>query len=217
MKILYIDVKYDKEINLDKNIIEKLPKNLILVTTIQFLNQFKSLKKQLEDYGKNVILVKDKYIREGQIIGCSNFKIKKDFDAFLYVGTGRFHIYRLAKYKKPVYVYNPINNTFNKFDEEELESINKRRRGSLMKFLKAKKIGILISTKAGQYNLKKAFEIEKKFRDKEYYYFISDEIKLSELEDFNFIEVFINTACPGIFYDKSSKTILNMEDVGYEF
>lgn len=86
-----------------------------------------------------------------------------------------------------------------------------------MKFLKAKKIGILISTKAGQYNLKKAFEIKKKFKDKEYYYFISDEIKLDELEDFNFIDVFINTACPGIFYDKSNKTILNMEEVGYEF
>lgn len=217
MKVLHIDVKYDEEIKLDETIIEKLPKNLVLLSTIQFLHQLKNIKKQLGDNGKNVILITGKHGKEGQLIGCSSFKIKKDFDAFFYIGTGRFHVYRLARYKKPVYVYNPINDIFNEFSKEELEDINKRRKGSLMKFLKAKKIGVLISTKAGQYNLKKAFEIEKKFRDKEYYYFVTDEIKNKDLEDFDFIEVFVNTACPGIFYDKSSKTILNMEDIGYEF
>lgn len=217
MEVLHIDVDYDKEIRLDDSIIKNLPKNLVLLTTIQFLNKLKDIKKQLENSGRNIVLIKGKHGEEGQILGCSIFKIKKYFDAFLYIGGGKFHVYRLARYKKDVYIHNPVTNNFIKVNKEKLEEINKKRKGRLMKFLKAKKVGVLISTKPGQYNLKKAYEIEKKYTNKEYYYFISDEIKVRDLENFNFIEVFVNTACPGIFYEKTSIPILNMEDIGYEF
>ena len=67
-----------------------------------------------------------------------------------------------------------------------------------MKFLSSKNIGILVSIKPGQYNLKKAFALKKKLRDKKCYIFLSDNIGAEQLENFPFIECWVNTACPRI-------------------
>jgi len=67
----------------------------------------------------------------------------------------------------------------------------------------------LITTKPGQNNLKKALELKSndKYKDKNFYFFLDDTVNFAELENFNFIDCWINTACPRIAFDDSIKMI----------
>ena len=93
----------------------------------------------------------------------------------------------------------------------------KKQKGALMKFMSSKEVGVLISTKPGQYNTKKAHELETKFPDKNFYFLLFDTLDFAELENFPFIECFVNTACPRISYDEADKIIkpvINVDELG---
>ena len=72
-----------------------------------------------------------------------------------------------------------------------------------------KEIGIIVSTKPGQERLKKAFDLKKRIKDKNCYIFAADTINPAEFDNFNFIECWINTACPRFADDK--KGVINYE------
>ena len=69
----------------------------------------------------------------------------------------------------------------------------------------------MITTKPGQNNLKKALELK---ADKNIYYFLDDTINFAELENFNFIDCWVNTACPRIAYDDSIKIAKPIINIG---
>jgi len=205
MKQLFIEAKYNKQVKISKEIIEKLPDKVGLVSSIQFIDSLPSIKKQL----------KNKAIIGGQILGCkvSNAEnIKNKVNAFLYIGDGKFHPLGIAiKTKKPVFTLSPFNNKFKKIEKQEIENYEKRKKAALVKFLHADTVGIIISTKPGQYyNIDKLKELEKKYKDKKFYKFITDTIDYKQLENFPFIQAWLNTACPRIEEDIS---ILNIEDL----
>ena len=84
-----------------------------------------------------------------------------------------------------------------------------------MKFKSAKVIGVYVTTKPGQQQLKKAKELEEKYPDKNFYYFVSDNLNIGEMENFPFVEMWINTACPRIGFDDSPdmpKSLINLMD-----
>jgi len=200
MKVMFIEAKYNKDI---KEILKKIKiKGKVgIVTTAQHLHQLKEAQKTI----KNSII-------GGQIIGC-NFKnaekIKNKVDAFLFIGSGDFHPLELAlRTGKEVYTANPYNNQITKISKEEIEKKKKEIKGKYIRFLNAKKVGILVSTKPGQYNLKKALELRKKLK-KESYIFMFNTLREEELENFPDIDIFINTACPRIDY----KRVINIQDI----
>ncbi len=78
-----------------------------------------------------------------------------------------------------------------------------------MRFLNAEKVGILISTKPGQENLKKALSLRTKLKDKKSYLFINNNIDLKEFENFG-IDSWVNTACPRLDFDSS---VINIDDL----
>lgn len=220
MKIIYVEAKSDIEIKLPEKIFSKLPLNIGLVTTVQHVHKIKEVKKELEKAGKEVKLIKGIHSKHaGQILGCDVIHIKQDseIDAYLYIGTGKFHPQELLlMQEKPVFVFNPMSKKFHKLDEKLVEKIKKRKKGAYMKFLSSDKIGFMISTKPGQYNLKQAEQLEKKYPKKKFFYLMFDTIDLNELENFPFIECFVNTACPRMAYDdafKTRKSIINVEDL----
>lgn len=208
MKTLFIEAKYKGKIELNKKIITKLPERIGLVSTVQFVDQLGLIKEQLKKCNKNGLI-------GGHILGCDFSKaekIKNKVDCFLYVGTGNFHPFGLAyTIKKPVFVYNPLDNILEKIGEKEIDGYKKRRKGALLKFLSAENIGILVSIKPGQNQLKKALALKKKLKDKNCYVFIADTIDLNELENFPFIEAWVNTACPRLVEDKIG--IINIEEI----
>jgi 2-(3-amino-3-carboxypropyl)histidine synthase len=200
MKIMFVEAKYNKDI---KEVLKKvkIKGKVGIVTTAQHMHQMKEAQKTI----KNSVI-------GGQILGC-NFKnaekIKNKVDSYLFIGSGDFHPLELAiRTGKEVYIANPYNNQVTKISKEEVEKKKKEIKGKYIRFLNAKKVGILVSTKPGQYNIKKALELRKKLK-KESYIFIFNTLREEELENFPDIDIFINTACPRIEYKK----VINIEDL----
>lgn len=208
MKILFIEAKCNKPINVDNKIAEKLPNKIGLVSSIQFLDRLPLIKQSLNKKIKKIII-------GGQILGCNvknAEKIADKVDAFLYIGDGRFHPLGVAiKTKKTVFTFNPLNNEFKKIEKQDIENYEKRKKAALIKFLHAENVGILVSTKPGQYYIIKKLEsLEKKYKNKKFYTFIVDTIDYKQLENFPFIQTWINTACPRIEEDIR---IINIEEI----
>jgi len=197
MKIVYIPAK-SENLNIQEKLKKvKIKESFVIVTTIQYLDEVKKLKG---------------YKIAGQILGCNTEVINKHkINAYLFIGTGKFHPLILSfRTKKPVYTFDPHTENFSQISKEELERYEKKKVASLLKYYNANKIGILVSTKPGQNNLKRAISFQNKSK-KQSYIFICNQI--SNLENFPDIKCWINTACPRIFEDDLGVPIINLEDI----
>lgn len=220
MKTLFIEARYKEIVKLPKKVIDKLPKRICLFTTVQFIDSVKPIIKQLENAGKKVFITKSRHsFHKGQILGCGIEPLDAKTDAFLYVGDGDFHPRALLiDNEKPVFSYNPFNKKFGKVDTEDIEAIKKKKKASLMKFLSSENIGVIVSTKPGQNMLRQSFNLERDFPEKNFYYILFNTIDFSQLENFPFIECFVNTACPRIGFedmDKVTKPMINIDDIPF--
>jgi 2-(3-amino-3-carboxypropyl)histidine synthase len=84
-----------------------------------------------------------------------------------------------------------------------------------MKFLTAKTIGVIVTIKPGQEQFRPALTLEKRYANKKFYYFLDNVVSFDQLENFNFIEVWVNTACPRVGFDDQTKFIkgvINLND-----
>jgi 2-(3-amino-3-carboxypropyl)histidine synthase len=222
MKIMHIKAEIEEDIlpAVEKSI-GKLPEKVGLLTTVQHISQLGKAKKFLENNGKKVYLGKGKKaMHKCQILGCdfdAAKSVSSKVDAFLYIGTGRFHPLGVVLYTgKNVLAVNPLSMEIKEYTKKDAEQIEKRKKGALLKFYSAKKIGIIVSTKPGQNRMKDALELKKKLKDKECYIFVTDTLDFSELENFPFIDCYVNTMCPRIGLDdtiRAAKPIVNIDDV----
>jgi 2-(3-amino-3-carboxypropyl)histidine synthase len=234
--IVLIPAKYTKKIIIPDNIVNKLPSRLMLFSSVQFLHQLLDIEKQLENKGKKILVIKSKNFlydgmisEKGQLLGCNaeTFDSKnttahgEDFDAFLYIGDGIFHPQALlVNNRKDIYCYDPKIKKLNVLKKELYDDIQKRTKGRILKFLTSKNIGIIVTTKRGQNSTKRAEllkrKILEKWPDKKIFMLLCSELNFSELENFNFVDIYINTACSRIGHDdtiRSPKPIINIEDV----
>lgn len=219
MKIMMVEGRYKGKINLENLDTRILPDKIGLATTVQFIDYVDEIKQFIEKNGKSVYIDKIKQKYAGQLLGCdygAADKIKDDVDAFLYIGTGVFHPLGIAlNIDKEVYCYDPINAVMSKVDKDAVEGYNKKRKAAYMKFLESSEIGILVSLKPGQNNFRKAVELKKQLRDKNCYIFAFDTLDFSQIENFPFIQCWVNTACNRILddYDKFPKPLVDLSDI----
>lgn len=177
-----------------------------LLSTIQHVNALPELKLMLENAGKHVII-------GGQILGCwflNAEKIADDVDAFLYVGSGKFH--PLGLKNKKTYILDAEKMSISVLDRSAIE---KRRYANIYNAKDAKTFAILTTPKKGQFEmLAKAEEIREQIENQNRNAFI---LVMHEINDTNLAGVradaFVNTACPRIVEDHFSKPILNPEDL----
>jgi len=199
--ILYVQsIQKNLNITLKKAEIAKLPKKLFLAYSIQYKELAEDINKQLKKKGIKVEEFK-------QVLGCS--KINTNLPILL-VSTGRFHAQNLFL-QTPI-LYSLENNKIIRISDKEIKSLKAKKKTALIKFLKADKIGILVSTKPGQENLQKAIQLKQKLENqkKKAYVFISNNIDISQFENFN-IDSWVNTACPGLALDNPD--IINLDDL----
>lgn len=213
-----MEARYNGGVDVPDELVRLLPAKVALFTSVQFLGSIKSAAKKIEGQGKKVILIRTEHTKHaGQLLGCNIKEFKEDFDAFLYIGDGLFHPKALMlKNNKPVFVLNPFSKKYFKLEEKDVKDVKKKQRGALLGFMSSKEVGVLISTKPGQYNIRKAYELEERFPEKNFYYLVFNTLNYSELENFPFIECFVNTACPRISYDeayKFRKPVINVDDI----
>lgn len=213
--ILYLELrrKFNKEdINLDllDNLIkEKKPKTISLAATLQYINLIPILKEYIESKEIKTIIKKGP-VYNGQVLGCNAQAFDSKADILLLLTDGKFHaINNAIQLNREIYVFNGKN--LEKITKENIEKENKKTRAKVIKFISAEKVGILISTKKGQ-NYNNLDEIIKKLKNKgkQVYLFESDNINISELDNFS-LPIYINSACQGITMDDSR--VLNLKEI----
>ena len=177
-----------------------------LVTTTQHLHMLNEIKDLLEDNGKEVILGSSKSTRKGQVLGCNFSSIKElDVETFLFVGSGNFHPLGINLFSNtPVLALDPYNNEIRKMDEYA-DRILRIRFARITKAQSAKKWGIIVSSKEGQYRMKLAKEIKKILEDSgmEAYIFLVDNVNPDVLLPYMELDAFVVSACPRIAIDDS--------------
>ncbi len=192
MKTLFIPAKINSEVNIRKIKSLNLPKNTAIAYSIQYKDIAFKIKEILSDRYNITETV--------QILGCSKPKFSKKTEAVLLISSGRFHAVSLAfESKLPIYILE--QDKLRKISDEEIYAFEKKKHASYMQFLNSEKIGILVSTKPGQENLKNALSMRNRFKDKKSYLFISNEIDSRQFENFSDINAWINTACPRLDFE----------------
>jgi 2-(3-amino-3-carboxypropyl)histidine synthase len=209
MKQLFIPAKSELDLlPVVKRAKKQLKGKIGIVTTVQHLHKLKEVKEYLQKEGFNVKLL-------GQVLGCNANNAKVEVESLMYIGTGEFHpkgIY--LETSKEVLSCNPLTKEVKIVGENDVQKIKRRQKGALLKFLTSKVIGILVSTKNGQRNISEVKTIQNKYPDKEFYIFESDTLDFNELENFNFIDCWVNTMCKRIGLDdtkRTSRVILNID------
>ena len=186
--------------------------------------EIKAIKKRAEkrknkDIKKQLIKQGIKIEKTQQVLGCS--KVKTNLPILL-ISTGKFHAQNL--YLQTPILYTFENNKIIRISNKDIARIKAYKKTALMKFFKAERIGILVSTKPGQQFqgkdeqrkplgfLGKALVLKKKLENKgkQPYIFISNNIDITQFENFN-IDSWINTACPGLSMDNPN--IINIDDL----
>lgn len=225
MEVVFVDAEMNVEIKKVVNkALPKLGKNVGLLTTAQHLSKINDAIKILEENDKKVFIGTNKKTRnKAETLGCdfsAAEEIKDNVDSFLYVGTGMFHpIGIFSGTKKRLIIANPITDEVREVTEKDVERLEKRRKGALLKFLTSKNIGIIVTTKPGQNKLKEALKLKEELKDKKCYILLTDTLDFNELENYPFIDCFVNTMCPRIGMDdgvRLQKPILNIEDVRHQ-
>ena len=198
-----IDIKKDLEKSLENL---KEYSRIGLVTTTQHLHLLNEAKDFLEDNGKEVILGSSPSTRKGQVLGC-NFSSIKDLDVevFLFIGSGNFHPLGINLFSNtPVLALDPYNSEIRPMDEYA-DRILRIRFARITKARSAKKWGILVSSKEGQYRMKLAKEIKKTLEDSkmEAYIILVDNVTPDVLLPYLDLDAFVVSACPRIAIDDS--------------
>lgn len=178
-------------------------KTIGIATTLQHVQDIAAAKECLEKNGIQVLTGKSAALKyAGQVLGCdagAAKSIEDKVDAFLFLGSGRFHaIGVLKKVSKPVFACDfEINGICNMANEKEL--IEKRKALRAANFDATKNIGILVSTKKGQMPKKDIFALKKKLeaRGKDVKIVAMDYISPEKILGMNF-GALINCACPRI-------------------
>jgi 2-(3-amino-3-carboxypropyl)histidine synthase len=222
MEMLFVECRYREK--LSTKFITEIKKAIMpykkinLVAAIQFIDQMNDFKDKVSE---KEFVIKQSYYRArypGQILGCDVYAADcPDCDATLAFTQGMFHVLGIPiKFGKAVINADPESETVTIIESKVAEKYKKRILQGIGLALSANNVMFVESTKAGQtYGvrlLKKALEE----KGKRIYSIIGDEISYARLNEFNNIDVFINTACQRIGIDemdKVNKPIINAEDL----
>ena len=216
MKLFHVVTHYEGEIKIPQQVIDTLQSYLMLMGTTQFAQQMPAIKKQVEDSGRKVELFRGVHdVNAGQILGCDIFQSGKKNQAYLYVGDGLFHPTALLyDNEQPVHYYNPFNGEHIVLTQKDLKKVLDRRKASIARFYAADNVGVLVTTKPGQNNMIGALELKKRLEaeGKAAFIFVDETLNMGQLENFPFIDCWVNTACPRIVED-TQHAIINLWDL----
>ena len=236
MKLKFLQAKYGIEFNVPKDFTSVLHgafdkgknKNLAVFSAVQFRENLDEVRELLKKEGfKSQTSKPFRTSIEGQMLGCDSYKdsLKLNLDkidGFVYVGDGYFHPNALLlaqeyeKEIKPVILMNVVSGTVEVIDKKHIEKYLKRKKGNLMKFHMSKNIGVFVTTKWGQEYKDTSMKLREKYPQKNFYYFIGDNFIDYEMENFPYVECWVNTACPRIGQDDILRfgfPVVNIKDV----
>jgi len=218
LEIEYRLYPIDADLQILKSSLEKINqyKKIGVVTTVSHIHQLDEMKKMLKAAGHEILTSKGSLaIMDGQILGCdasAASKLAPKVDAIVYVGGGEFHPLGIDA-SKPILAINPYANE-SYFLNKQIEEKRKKQLGMLIACSQAKRIGILVSIKSGQFSLKAAEAAKARLKElgKSPSILVTGEVDFDSLKDFNSFDAYITTACPRLTDDSEriGKPIINM-------
>ncbi|MEM0437988.1 MAG: diphthamide biosynthesis enzyme Dph2 [Candidatus Micrarchaeia archaeon] len=199
-----------------------------VITNLSHVRQVPAVKELLVKEGLEVFTAKGsaKCPNECQILGCDVTALTSlpEVDCVLYVGGGTFHALAPGAMHvgglKPVLWADPFSGTV-KWITEEIKRIQKQRKVALMRASEAKVYGILVSTKPGQYAYPLARTLQEKIRarGKDAVIIVGNTFDFTSLNNFMWVDAWINTACPRIADDQNKlrAPIINASEAEFLF
>jgi 2-(3-amino-3-carboxypropyl)histidine synthase len=180
-------------------------------TSVQHLQTLDEVRDLLTREGKIVVIGDSGQIAyPGQVSGCnySNAKsIADEVEAFLFVGGGMFHALGIAlSTAKPTVIADPYDNRAFLVNEQAAK-ILKQRFANIQEAKSGKTFGVVVGLKPGQNHLDTALKV-KEIADKNgkaAYVLAGREITPEVLLEFPTIDAYVNTACPRISLEVTSK------------
>jgi 2-(3-amino-3-carboxypropyl)histidine synthase len=213
--------------DLDENLIQKIKqkklRKIALAATVQFIPVMKEIEKELKKRGLKVFVGKgnERIAEKGMVLGCNYSaikKVEKNAEAVLFIGDGLFHAIGISFVsKKPMFTFNPLNNSFKELRDER-EIFLRKRFGLIAKAAESKSFGLVVSSKQGQFQKQKVLELRKKIelKGKKAFIFVTDFVKPEYFLGMEGIDCFVNTACPRIALDDFTlfkKPIINPSEL----
>ncbi len=202
---------------LDLNsVLKKVENKLIghdigIATTIQHIDELTIVEKHLKKLGLNVIITpKEGHSSySGQIIGCDYTPLKKisDYvDCFFIIGSKFHSMGACLAVNKPIIQADPYTNEVINLKDIR-KSLIVSRYTAIEKAKRSNNFAILISTKIGQYDPKTAEMLKEEIsrKEKDVIIISADEISTDSLNNFQEVDIFINTACPRLAIDDATK------------
>lgn len=225
MESLLINANYYDDVKLTDEALAYLKpfKRIGLYAAIQFAERLSTVLEQLKEH-EVVSCQPERTHVQYQILGCDCYKSNFDHslpDVFLYIGDGLFHPRALVIMQKDqktyidVACFDPIAQSLRVLDAEHGVPIFRKYKAGLMKFMNAQHIGLFVTVKWGQQQFRISQKLEKVYPEKSVYTFIGNTLERNTLEDFPFIDQWVNTACPRIGFDDnidSTVTMINITD-----
>lgn len=204
-----IDLKRMSRVVLKNVALKKLGPRVGLATTAQHIHQIEGIAEMFEKRGVRAELVRwgSRSLRPGHLIGCS-FSAAVAFKgtSILYVGTGEFHPLGLALASPvPVFQYDPEKGEVIEHTKTK-DRFLRRRFASIANAQGARRFGILVSSKPGQFRRELASRVREMLADagREASIIVVDEVR-PDLLNYMDVDAWVNTACPRIALDDSER------------
>jgi 2-(3-amino-3-carboxypropyl)histidine synthase len=186
-------------------------KTVSLVTDSQHLHKIDSVKKIFEEHGYNIITGRGRgQLRDAQVFGCEfypAYNVQKHVDAYIFLGQSMFHSAGVAlSTEKPTFMLDPYFQEYTEVNEFA-QAMQKKAVLSIYKALDAKKIGIIIGLKEGQFAYIRALKLKKELEklEKKIQMIALTEITEERVQIFKGIDAFVQVACPRIGTDNHFK------------
>jgi 2-(3-amino-3-carboxypropyl)histidine synthase len=182
-----------------------------LATSIQHLQFLDQAREFLTRSGKTVIVGDAGQLGyAGQVTGCNYSNVKSiadDVEAFLFVGGGIFHALGIAlNTGKPTVVADPYDKRAYTVDTEA-QKILRQRWAAVQEAQDATSFGVIVGLKLGQKHLDDALKVKEvaEKKGKMAFLLVGREITPETLLEFPTLDAYVNTACPRISLEATSK------------
>ncbi len=231
MDIAYIPVRV-KNLTIREEVIRRFlhkhppeHKEILLTATAQFQSYLDQLIPLFQSLNLTPIIRAGRHTRlPGQVLGCDapiqyEGKARRPASAVrtvFFLGDGVFHVKELLQQDaERVYAYQPFSRRMTLYTPELIKRDEQHRMAGLKAFHAAERVGVIISLKPGQQYYRFLNQLRKAYPGKKYYPIVFDTIDFSQLENFPFVQAFVNTACPRLMddYDKFPKPVVNIRDL----
>ncbi|KAM0681721.1 hypothetical protein GINT2_000235 [Glugoides intestinalis] len=203
-KVLYIfvDIKIDID-HLYKLILENFNESIAIIGTIQFNSVVNKLGRMLKNSHCDTVIPQVKPLSPGEVLGCTS-PVIKGVDTVIYVGDGRFHL-ESAMIRNPelsFYRYCPFTRKMSK-EFYDFEKMKNSRVAEIARAFNGKSFGVILGSLGRQGNKQIFNNVKTKLENKGYkvYKIVLDEINESLLDNFDFIDSFVQVSCPRLSID----------------